>query len=856
MRRTLTALIIILTSLYAWAQEDEWWIGKPIEDIRFSGLVSVSEYDIEGITMQYIGEEFTDTLSWELQSKIFALDYFESYTIEAVEGSQGTDTVVIEFAVTERPLVDDIVILGNKNLRDSEILNTVLLKRDDMVNRNKVRLDADAVRTLYVEKGYPDAKVTGRFEESEEGRAIVYFDVDEGAQTRIKNIYFQGNSFASDNTLKGKLETKEQGLFSSGIFQESTIEEDKRNILSYYWERGYVDATIPEVNQTPTPDQEDQNRNYVDITFYIEEGIQYTYGGVSFEGNTLFSDQELGELVRQKVGSILNRTALEADFGRVANLYFDDGYIFNQIDRESIRNEQDQSIAYVIEIQERGRAHIENIIIKGNTKTRDNVIEREIPLEVGDVFSRQKIVQGLQNLYNTQYFSAVNPETPPGSVDNLMDLVVNVEEGKTIDLNFGISFAGGIQGFPLVGFLNLADRNFRGRGQEISIGAEVSTERQSVNLSFKENWLFDQRWYGGLNLGFEHLLISGVYQDILFPNNIGVPDPFDGHWVDSDGNPVANPDPADIADGTVTTDFEYAVENGETVDSAYLMEYDSYEISLGGSTGYTWNTWLGRVSVGTGLTTALNYIWYDDEIYRPYSSDVRDNFDTWTPITKWWTSASFDTRDLVYNPSRGYYVSQRFTFTGGILPSTRHYIRSTTAGDIYFTLLDETLGKSFRLKTVLGFHTDFSFILPQLNGELAATDADLLYIDGMTVALGWPRVLGGQSRWDSRMNLTMPIFEQFLWFDNFLSATVLYLRDEIDPVQGLKEFEDMQLEDFKFSIGSGLKLTIPGIPLGFYFTKRFRIIDERIVREAGALFKDKDDDRSGLDFVIAFTMTF
>ena len=251
--------------------------------------------------------------------------------------------------------------------------------------------------------------------------------------------------------------------------------------------------------------------------------------------------------MRQKEGSILNRTALEADFGRVANLYFDDGYIFNQIDRESIRNEQEVSIAYVIEIQERGRAHIENIIIKGNTKTRDNVIEREIPLEVGDVFSRQKIVQGLQNLYNTQYFSAVNPETPPGSVDNLMDLVVNVEEGKTIDLNFGISFAGGIQGFPLVGFLNLADRNFRGRGQEISIGAEVSTERQSVNLSFKENWLFDQRWYGGLNLGFEHLLISGVYQDILYPNNIGVPDPFDGHWVDGDGNPVANPDPADIA---------------------------------------------------------------------------------------------------------------------------------------------------------------------------------------------------------------------------------------------------------------------------------------------------------------------
>lgn len=853
MRKTLLMLTLLLTGLFSWAQEDEWWIGKPIEDIRFNGLLSVSEYDLEGITMQYIGEEFTDTLSWELQSKVFALDYFESYTIEAVEGSQGTDTVVIEFTVTERPLVDEIVLNGNKNLRKSEILNTVLLKRDDMVNRNKVRLDADAIRTLYVEKGYPDAEVTGRFEKNEEGRAIVYFDIDEGAQTRIRNIFFSGNSFASESTLKGKLETKEQALFSSGIYQESTIEEDKRNILSYYWERGYVDAQIVEVTQTPTPEQEDENRNYIDITFYIEEGEQYTYGGIDFEGNTLFSDEELSDLVRQQPGSILNRTALEADFGRVANLYFDDGYIFNQIDRREIRNEQERSISYVIEIVERGRAHIENIIIKGNTKTKDHVVEREIPLEVGDVFSREKIVQGLQNLYNTQYFSAVNPETPPGSVDNLMDLVVNVEEGKTIDLNFGISFAGGISGFPLVGFLNLADRNFLGNGQEISIGTEVSTERQSVDLSFKENWLFGRRWYGGVNLGFEHLLITGVYQDLLFPNNVGVPDPFTGTWVDSDGNPATQ---AEIDNGDAITDYQYAIENGEIVDSSYLMDYDSYEIDLGVSTGYTWNTWLGRIGVGTGINSSLNYIWYDDEIYRPYSSDVRENFDQWLPINKLWTSASFDTRDLTYNPSKGVYLNQRFTFTGGFLPSTRDYIRSSTTGDAYFTLVDETFGQSFRLKTVLGFHTNLSFILPQFGGTLAATDADLLYIDGMTVALGWPRVLGGQSRWDSRVNLTLPIFEQFLWFDNFASATVMYLRDETDPELGLERFNEMQLEDFKFSLGSGVKLTIPGIPLGFYFTKRFQILDDGIAWQPGPLFKDEDDPNSGLDFVIAFTMTF
>ena len=832
MRKALLVFLLILLCLSAWTQEDSWWVGKPIEDIRFEGLLSVSEYDLEGITNQYLGEAFTDTLSWELQSKIFALDYFESYSIDAVEGSQGTDSVVIEFTVKERPLIDDILINGNKNLRDSEILDTVLLKRDDMVTRNKVRLDAEAIRTLYIEKGYPNAKVSGRFEKNEEERAVVYFDVDEGSQTRIKNIYFSGNSFASDNTLKKRLETKEQGLFSSGIYQESTIEEDKRIILSYYWEQGYVDAKIAEVRQTPTPEQVDEGRSYVDITFYIEEGSQYTFGGVEFQGNTLFADEKLQELIRQKKGAVLNRTALQSDFANVANLYFDDGYIFNQIDRREIRNEQERSISYVVQIVERGRAHIENILIKGNTKTKDYVIERELPLEVGDVFSREKIVQGLQSLYNTQYFTTVNPETPAGSVDNLMDLVINVEEGKTIDLNFGISFTGGITGFPMVGFINLADNNFLGRGQEVSVGAEVSTESQSISLSYKENWLFGRRMYGGVTLGFEHLLVDGAYQDLISPNNIGAPDPYDSY-----------------------DEYEDAIDDGESVSSDYLMEYDSYEASLGLSTGYTWYTWFGRIGLGSGVTSALDYIWYDDEVYRPYSSDVRDNLGRWLPENSIWTSVSLDTRDLSYNPSKGYYLKQRLTYTGGILPSYREYIRSTTSGDIYFTLLDKVLGKNYRFRSILGFHTEFAFIFPQFNGDLSATDSNLLYIDGMTVALGWSRVLGGQSRWNSRINLTFPIFDQFLWFDNFASGTLMYLRDENDPYQGLEEFMNMKLEDFKFTLGSGFKLTIPGIPLGFYFAKRFKILDSGIDWQEGALFNDSDNSDSGVDFIIAFTMT-
>ena len=147
-----------------------------------------------------------------------------------------------------------------------------------------------------------------------------------------------------------------------------------------------------------------------------------------FDGNVIFTDEELFEQVRMEEGDILNKTKLEADFSRVADLYYDDGYIFNVISKEEQRNETDGRIAYRVKIIEQGRAHIENITVRGNDKTKDHVILRELPLEVGDIFSKKKIIEGMTNLYNLQYFGVVEPETPQGSADGLMDLIINVEE--------------------------------------------------------------------------------------------------------------------------------------------------------------------------------------------------------------------------------------------------------------------------------------------------------------------------------------------------------------------------------------------------------------------------------------------
>jgi len=456
------------------SEQSDWFMDKPITDIRFSGLSHVNPRDLDGIVKQFVGKKFNENLFLDLQSKLYALNLFESFTdIKAEPADPSKNAVVLIFEVVEKPIVREILIEGNKNIRKADILEVVLLKKDDIVNRLTLKSDADAVKRLYMEKGYPDATVETITKDNGDNTMDVIFSIVEGSQTRVQEIRFSGNSFASTGTLKGLLSTKEQKFLSSGIFQETKLQEDIKKIESYYWERGYIDAKVLNVTRDISPEST-EGRNLLILTFYISEGEQYTYGGMTFEGNTIISTEQLNSMLRLTPGDILNKTTLEQDYAKVTDLYYNDGYIYNNITRQEIRNEAEKSVSYKVVIVEKGRAHIENIILKGNTKTKDYVILRELPIQEGDVFSKDKVMEGIQNLYNTQFFTNVIPETPYGSAEGLMDLVINVEEGRTTEINFGVTFSGGLGDVPISGFVKWVDKNFIGRGQEFSIGAELA----------------------------------------------------------------------------------------------------------------------------------------------------------------------------------------------------------------------------------------------------------------------------------------------------------------------------------------------------------------------------------------------
>lgn len=829
-------LFFLFLPLILSAQDSQpWYFGKPIEAIRFEGLNHVKMADLRGITEPFFGETLSENTLLDLQSKLYALNFFKRFTAEAEEGSRGKESVQLIFVVEERPIVESIVIKGNNRIRDGAILDEIQLKRDDIVTDTQIKADQELISSLYREKGYPDVVVTSsRDEQADTNTTIITFTVDEGSQVRINEIRFSGNEFVSESTLQKKIDSKEQSLFSSGVLNEATIQQDRTAIETYYQEEGYIDAQVVEVNRELIS-TEDGRRN-IRLTFFIEEGKQWKFGGVNFQGNELFTDEELSFYIRLEQGEILNLPRLQADLSKVSDLYYNDGYIFNAIIPEEVRDDATSTVSFTLRITEKGRAHIEDIIIKGNEKTKGFVIEREILLETGDVFSKDKVIRSMQNLYNTGLFSAVSPETPYGSAEGLMDLVFNVEEGRTTDIQFGVTFTGGVGDYPVIGFLKWTDHNFRGLGQEFSIGSEISGNKQSLDFSFSDDWLFGKRFSAGINFSFAHLLNTGIEQDVEGPvfteeqynSNQAAPDPYSSYAEYQEaGSPPAE----------------------------YLMDYDEWNLSLGLNGGYTFHTLLGRLGIGTGVSSTLSYVDYDQDKYSPYNPAIRNNLQEWQFNNRFWTNISWDRRDFIYSPTRGWYLNQTFTYSGGLLFGESHYLKSQSKGQLYFKLLDIPVSPTWSFRTILAMQSSISFILPQWYYDaetnewttgVSAADSQKLYTDGMTIARGWPIDRGNEALWDNWVELRFPINDQVLWSDLYISSTGAW-----DTLEG---FNDFGIEDFKFSMGGGIRLIIPGLPLGLYLVKTFSFDQNgSVIWDGGPIFGDQDDPTAGLKLTLSLT---
>lgn len=792
----LSILLTFVTCFELFAQDDStWFYDKPISKITFEGLVHVNRDEVTSVTNQYLGKDFTDTLYSELISKIYALELFEDIIPEAIPANEEKKSVILKFTVKELPVITDIKFKGNAHIKPSALKEVIGVKELEVLNEQKIPADVRAITEHYLNKGYTNVKVSYELEKEEDGDVVLTFNISEGKAVIVTQINFEGNYIVSEKTLKSKFTQKEKGLFNKGAFLEANEELDRQAILNYYHSRGYIDATVLDIKRSITENIE-ENRDEIVLTYVVREGEQYTYGGITISGNTIFSTEQLVECIKLKPGMIFNQPKFNEGLTAIYDTYFESGYTYNSFEDKMHRDTEKHEVSFSLRIVENDRAHIENIIIKGNEKTKDYVILRELPLESGDIFSKSKLTAGLRNLYNLQFFSMVNPQILPGSENNLVDLIINVEEQSTTSLEFGLTFSGVSETnkIPISVFAKWQDSNVAGTGKTLSAQLAVATDQQSVSLGYNDSWFL------GLPLSFS-LSGSFYHKELTTLQNMYLPD------------------------GLNTTD--------------YYMDYTNWTTSVGASVGRRWTPDFAILTLAGGISFNLLNNVYDPEMYTPVDTTISEYNNDWGWTNSVWSSFSIDDRNINYDPSKGWFASQRLSWTG-LIPAIedQFYLRSDTKLEGYVPLVDWAVSEHWSLQLILAGYTGLSFQVPSANTTIGATNQ--LYIDGMFNGRGWGIESGekGQAMWSSYVELRWPFVKGMLAADFFFDAVAL--KDT------LQDLGNLTLNDFKFSFGPGLRIAMPQFPLRFLLANTFYFKDGQ--------FTWREDNKADWQFVLSFNI--
>ena len=762
-------LLFFVFALPLFAQSEDWFYGKKIKSIKFSGLHYISRSDISGVTKGFLGKEFSDDIYFELLSRIGALDYFETFDTSILPANEKYDAVEIVFTVQENPVISEVEFVGNKRITKTDLLSRMKMKEKDIFSEANLEKEVLTLTEHYLSKGFTNVHITTNWEKTEHNEIKLKFLINEGTALSVRSIKFEGNQIISDRTLQGTMKLKSKSLFSKGSFQETKLEADKENILTYYLNHGYVDAEIIDVIREDAVDE--KGTAVVDLTFVITEGYQYSYGGVQFEGNYLFSSEYLESKFKMNIGDVFNYTKFNDCLSAMSDAYYENGYLTTAIVPEAYKDEELRQVSHLIHIREYSRSHVESISVVGNKKTKDNVVLREVPLEPGDVFSRSKLMSGMRNLYNLQYFSNIVPDVVPGSEEDLMNIVFNVEEASTTSIEGGLTFSGlgDPNAFPISIFGKWKESNLFGTGRGVSVTASLSFTDRSLSLSYDDNWLFDQP------IGYSAAVSASwktetTLQKVFTPRGIDV--------------------------------------------TNYSMVYDAIDITVDNAIGKRWYPNDLVVAVTGGLTNSFlrNKI---EEGLIPVDSSIMDYDNNWGFRNSIWGAVSADKRDNRFYPSTGWFAKQSLTWTG-LIPKyeNQFFLRSDTIGEVYFTLCDIQATEKWNFKTIFSYVTGLSFVKPKKDTTIASSNR--LAIDGTIIGRGWEDIYStkGDFMWTNSLELRVPVLPNILSAQFFLDAVAL--KSERPSMSNR-----INIDDFYFSFGPGVRSLVQQLPLSIYLVNTF-----------------------------------
>ncbi len=461
---------------------------KLVLDVRVKGNKAISSSTILSKIKIKPGSPFSQEVINDDIRRLYALGYFTDVAIDAEDYEEG---VMVSVIVEEKPVIEKITFDGNKKITSRRLKKIMQLKEGDMLNFSKLSEDISGIKSFYEKNGFHRVKVKYSINKNKAlNQVTIKVKVNERARIRIKRVRVNGNKSVKKKNILELMQTRPAWLLRRGYFDDETFENDLAKVKVYYHDLGFLDVSV-----APKFDYEEE-KGVMYITLEIKEGPRYFVGKIFIEGNIILKEEDLREKLSLKPGDPFSYTKLRADMESLRAFYYHKGYMNAEISVDRALEPNTQNIDIVFTIDAKDPVFIGRINIKGNTKTKDLVIRRELRAYPGERFDGDKIRRSKERLYNLGFFEDIYFETERTDKPDVNNLEVSVKETKTGEFAFGGGYSS-VDEF--IGFIQLSQKNFdllnipyfTGDGQHLTLKADISTVRWDADISWTEPWILD-----------------------------------------------------------------------------------------------------------------------------------------------------------------------------------------------------------------------------------------------------------------------------------------------------------------------------------------------------------------------------
>jgi outer membrane protein insertion porin family len=448
--------------------------AEVVQQVEFNGLERVSKETALSYISVKEGQSLTAAQVRQVIKSLFATGFFRDVRVVQEGG-------VLKINVIERPSIAEIKLEGSKLIKEEELLQAIEvmgIKKGRILNENDMERIAQDVRMRYQNQGYYATVVEPKVEQLERNRVNLTIKVQEGELARITKINFVGNKAFDDERLAKQMSLSEPTMWSwltdADQYARTKLQADLETLRSYYMDRGYADFRIL---SSQVSISSDKTRVYVGIN--VEEGRKYTIESVSFAGNKVLSEDKLNSLLKFKTGEDFARNKIMDSVSAIKDSLSEQGYAFAEVEPKTALDKAKGTVQISLDVAPKNRVYVRRIEVKGNNRTRDHVIRRDMRQFEAAPYNLAAVRQSQARLKRLGFFKSVDIETKRVASDQV-DLIVKVEEMPTGAITASIGYSQ-VENM-LLGF-SLSERNIFGTGNNATFSISSSSARKNYDIN-------------------------------------------------------------------------------------------------------------------------------------------------------------------------------------------------------------------------------------------------------------------------------------------------------------------------------------------------------------------------------------